>query len=362
MSYLADLYLLQERIQEALGVYERLLKERPDSAVIHFNVGILYAKAGQWKEAVERLSRAVELDPDNLEARLGLGVSRELAGQLEPAKEEFLKALALEPNNTRLIHYLAEVCYRMSELEESAHWLTRYLSFQPREPEAYLQLGTLRMDQGRWEEAVHLFRFALGLDSAEEPPLEIWLSLGTAYQMGGAVAQAEEAFQRAVSLGGPEQTRAHLALGMLYQRLLRFEESEKVYRQAYRINPDDPELLNGLGYLYAEWGVHLEEAVALIQRALAQEPQNGAYLDSLGWAYFRLGRLEQAVETLKEASLQTPDPEVLDHLGQVYFARGNAQAAKEAWGQALSLHPKDPQIVRRLQQGLKALKTRRGRR
>lgn len=284
LSSLADLYLLQEKLQEALKVYERLLEERPDSPVIHFNVGVLCAKANQWPEAAQHLRRAVELDPAN----------------------------------TRLIHYLAQISYRMGDLDEAAEWLTRYLSFKPREADGYLELGTLRIEQGQWQEAVRLFKTALELPDDEESPAELWLALGRAYQAGGDL-----------------------------------EASEAAYRNALKISPDQPDALNGLGYLYAEWEVHLEEAVRLITRALSQDPQNGAYLDSLGWAAFKSGRLQEALRFLKEASSRMPDPEVFYHLGQVYSSLGDLKGAKAAWEQGLALKQQDPEVTRRLKSSLK---------
>ena len=318
LSYLADLYLLQEKLQEALKVYERLLEERPDSPMIHFNIGVLYAKANQWAEAIGHLRQAVELDPSSVEARLGLGVSLELSGNLVEAKQQFLQALELEPANARLIHYLAQISYRMGALEEAAGWLSRYLSFKPRETDGYLELGNLRIEQGQWQEAVRLFKMALELQNYERPPTELWLALGQAYQAGGDR-----------------------------------EEAEAAYQNALKINPDSPEALNGLGYLYAEWEVHLEEAVGLVRQALSQDPQNGAYLDSLGWVLFKLGRLQEALQFLKEASSRMPDPEVFYHLGQVYSSLGDAKGAKAAWEQGLALEAKDPEVTQRLKSMLK---------
>ncbi|MBI3318764.1 MAG: tetratricopeptide repeat protein [Candidatus Omnitrophica bacterium] len=336
LSHLVDLYLLQEKVQEGLSVYERFLKERPDSAVAHFNVGMLYAKAGQWGDAIGHLRRAVLLDPANPEARLALGVSLDLSGQGREAKEEFQKALTLEPANTRLVHYLAQLCYRLGDLEESAAWLTRTLGYTPRDPSLYVELAFLRIEQGNSQEAVRILRLAQELPALPEGQVDLWLGLGLAYQLGGKIAEAEEALRQALSLA-PAQVGPRLSLGRFYFRQKRFEEAEVQFRNAFQLDPEDPEILNDLGTLYAEWGVHLGEARQLLQAALDRDPHNPAYMDSLGWAYFKSRQFPEALELLERAAALVPDSEIFEHLGQVYLSLGNPQAAEEVFRKGRAL-------------------------
>ena len=159
----------------------------------------------------------------------------------------------------------------------------------------------------------------------------------------------------------PTQTKPSSYLGALYHAQGRWAEAEAVYRAVFQVNPDDPEILNGLGFLYADWGVRLEEAATLIERALSQDPENGAYLDSLGWVTFRMNRPQEALRFLTEACRHLPDPEVFGHLGHVYLSVGDRRRAKEAWEKALQLKPKDEQLVRQLELWLKNLKNRKDR-
>ena len=98
-------------------------------------------------------------------------------------------------------------------------------------------------------------------------------------------------------------------------------------------------MLNGLGYLLAQQGILLDEAEQLVSRALAHEPDNGAFLDSLGWVYYRQGRYPEAQDLLERAVARLPDPEVLEHLGDVYEVRGDWRAARRAWEQGLKCDP-----------------------
>ena len=109
-------------------------------------------------------------------------------------------------------------------------------------------------------------------------------------------------------------------------------------RHTLELNPNHPDALNYLGYLDAESGVNLIEAKALIERALALDPDNGAYLDSLGWVYYQMGNLDEAITRLVRASeLLNTDPTILEHLGDVYFKRRELDRARHSWERALEL-------------------------
>ena len=106
--------------------------------------------------------------------------------------------------------------------------------------------------------------------------------------------------------------------------------------------PGDASALNDLGYLWAERGEHLQRARRMIEKAVREEPKNAAFQDSLGWVCFQLGQYPRAVAELeKAASLEKPDPEILDHLGEAYRKAGQADKAKEAWRRTVELFRSD---------------------
>ena len=124
------------------------------------------------------------------------------------------------------------------------------------------------------------------------------------------MAQADK-----LSSPGDEKEVVQFAYGALYERQKKYEQAEQAFRQVLQINPTNSMALNYLGYMLADRNLHLEEALTLIKHAVELDPQNGAYLDSLGWAYFRLGNYDQAEENLRRAADKTPaDPTVQDHI------------------------------------------------
>jgi tetratricopeptide (TPR) repeat protein len=132
--------------------------------------------------------------------------------------------------------------------------------------------------------------------------------------------------------------------GIALERAGRWTEAERDLNAALALNPNEPELLNFLGYSWIDRNEKLPEALAMVQKAVDARPQSGAMLDSLGWAYFRLGDYKKAVEKLETAAeLEPGDPDVNDHLGDAYWRAGRRIEAQFQWRRVLSLEPSDKQ-------------------
>lgn len=144
--------------------------------------------------------------------------------------------------------------------------------------------------------------------------------------------------------------------GIAHERSKMWEESEADLKLALELNPDQPDVLNYLGYTWVDMGVNLEEGLAMIRLAVEQQPNNGFIVDSLGWAYYKLGRYEEAVAQLERAvELRPEDPVLNDHLGDAYWKVGRKLEATFQWSHARDLDP-DPQnlekIVQKLESGM----------
>ena len=144
--------------------------------------------------------------------------------------------------------------------------------------------------------------------------------------------------------------------GIAYEQLGDWINAEKDFRLALEIKPDQPYVLNYLGYSLVEKQLKLEEALSLIEKAVSLRPDSGYIVDSFGWVLFRLSRFVEAVPHLEKAAKLMPvDPIVNDHLGDVYWAVGRKREARFQWNRALSFDPKDAdqaRIVKKLEIGL----------
>jgi Flp pilus assembly protein TadD len=138
-------------------------------------------------------------------------------------------------------------------------------------------------------------------------------------------------------------------------------ESERDLKRAVELAPDEPVALNALGYRWAERGENLDQAFALINKAVDAEPQNGAFIDSLGWAYYQQADYENAATYLeKAAALEPADPTITDHLGDVYWRLERTLEARYQWSRALELEPTDKlaaAIAEKLKSGIREVET-----
>jgi tetratricopeptide (TPR) repeat protein len=142
---------------------------------------------------------------------------------------------------------------------------------------------------------------------------------------------------------------AHFHLGTYYDRIKDKDAAARQMREAIRLDPDYHDAYNYLSYMFSEEGVRLDEAVALAKKALEYEPENGAYLDSLGWAYFKKGMLSEALIEIERAVKAMPDdPTIVDHLGDIYSAKGLPDKARAAWQRSLELDPKQEKVKEKL--------------
>ena len=174
-----------------------------------------------------------------------------------------------------------------------------------------------------------------------------------ACQRAAAYGEAVPWLEKAVA-AAPEAPEPSFHLAAAYERLGRREEAVGVFEKLLERLPDFAPALNYLGYMFAERGERLPEAVQLTLRALRLDPDNGAYADSVGWAYFQHGDLNRAREYLERAAGLIPaDATILEHLGDLYVARGESAKARATYERALQLNEDNAAAVGRKLQGLR---------
>ncbi|MDP3341579.1 tetratricopeptide repeat protein [Frigidibacter sp.] len=168
----------------------------------------------------------------------------------------------------------------------------------------------------------------------------IWANLGDVLRRAERFEEAIVAYDAAIALFGEEnagQWPVYYARGICHERQKRYDAAETDMRKALELQPDQPQILNYLGYSFLEQGRNLDEALAMIETAVAARPEDGYIVDSLAWGYYRLGRYEEAVAPMERAvELMPVDAVVNDHLGDVYWAVGRKREAEFQWSRALS--------------------------
>jgi tetratricopeptide (TPR) repeat protein len=261
-------------------------------------------------------------------SRNELGAARAVVDGLEQAED----TLGLEIR--------ARLAIEDGEWEEARKY-ARKLGEAGREGVAALLAGQAAVGEKKWSKAAARFKQAIDLLGPYSTP-----------RVAEIYREADKPEEGLKLLRGwveddPELADARFHLGVYSYELDRFDVADRELREAFRLDPNHARALNFLGYSLAERGVSLKEALEMIERALEIDEWNGAYLDSLGWVYYQLGRHEAARVPLERAARELPrDPTVLEHLGDLYLTLGESENALNAWGRALEADPADPDLLR----------------
>jgi tetratricopeptide (TPR) repeat protein len=274
-------------------------------------------------------------------------------------------ALDIDPDLTDARLMVAETLDRLEQYDLAA---ATYAGVPPEDPQfVAAELG--RAEVLRRSDEVDSAIAGLRALSESHPGLVVVEArLGDMLRRSGDMAAANAAYTRALGLSSgddPALWLLYYTRGITAHQLDDWPAAEADFRKALDLRPGHPQVLNYLGYSLVERHEKLDEALAMIEQAVAGEPENGAIVDSLGWVLFRLGRHSEAVVHLERAaSLEPVDPVINDHLGDAYWAVGRLREADFQWKRALSFGPEEEEaarIRRKLEVGLDAVMAEEGR-
>jgi len=372
------------RSSEALRAVRSVLVIDPDSAPARALEAQLLADLGQFTEASTRLRDMLRHDPDNIDLALGFAWTQARAGDLDKAREllsSVWRRLSEEPtgeDSLRCVTTAARIELSNGNPLIAREWLDRITDVSSAGVD-YVRLAGITFRQSeQWADGVasmlrlqpRLTGSARTLAVATEA--EMRLRLGDARglerlrpllasddlgQVGAAlqVLQALERWEdvereaRAVLERTAGSRDLRFARSAALERLGRFEEAESAFLAILEDHPEDAAVANYIGYMWADAGVRLQEALELIRQAVQLEPANGAYLDSLGWVHFRLGNLAEAEGWLRRSiELGSMDGTVLGHLGEVLLTRGQKEKARPLLESALDRGCDAPDHIRAL--------------
>jgi len=340
------LYLLAQaqrgagKLDEAETTARQFLALAPGSASGAHALAQIYDEKQQYRRVVDTLEPIVgraKADATR-ESRMAavvllLGAAYHELGDFDRALGTFARARALSPDNSSVAIYELGVLVSARRFDEALERSQALLAERPGDPRVTRLRAEALRETGRRDEAVKLLQ-----DAVDARPDEVTAHLALS-ELHAASQRYDEA-SRVLEVAGkrfPADLTVRFQRASVLERAGRFADAERVFREVLAQDPLYAPALNYLGYMLADRGERLDESVALIKRALAVEPYNGAYLDSLGWAYFKSNRLDLAEEPLRRAAEQrVRDSVVQDHFGDLLFRLGRHKEAIAAWRQALA--------------------------
>ena len=388
---LAQALMEQDKYAEALEQFKKLSEVEPGTAENYMHMAQLYRRMGKFDLAESSLLRAKQLKPGDLEVLYNEALLYEDQGRYEDAIKVLSDAIASVKNQTasagnaksgtstdnnpnalailyeQLGHayreaqnYTAAIktyqemgqlgpeaqkraqmllidSYRENrDLDRAIAETKKLLDASPNDPNLTVTLAMLYAEKSDADTATKLLT---GLLHGNDSDQEVYLNIAQAQERGKKYDDAEKSAAKAEELSVDSESKqsAWFLQGAIYERQKKFDQAEQEFRKVLDVNPNSASVLNYYGYMLADRGVRLAEATSMIQKAVAQEPSNGAYLDSLGWAYYKQNKLTEAEEALRMASeRESHDPTILGHLGDVYAKMGQSERAAQYWERALS--------------------------
>jgi tetratricopeptide (TPR) repeat protein len=292
---------------------------------------------------LDQLRELQRFDSEDLNIRTKMGLLYMEQGKLDQAILEFNFVLAAHPKDDRVRYYLGAAYVEKGALDQAIS------EFKKISPESDLFADSRRSiililrKQNKLEEGIRIL----------EESIQIKPNDGELYLILAALYEKEDQLQKALATlkngldRNKEDVDIHFQLGAIYDKLGYLEKMVAHMKEILRLSPDHADALNYLGYSYADRGIQLEEALELIQKAMALKPNMGYITDSLGWLYFKLGDYERARIELEKANQLTPDdPTITEHLADSYYKMHRIEKAIEFYEKALKLDPKPDQIER----------------
>lgn len=300
------------------ALLEATLKEAPPDTTFLFALGRSFLSARLSREAAQTLDRVVSAPQPSAEQWITDANAHLALGDFQKSVEVLQKANGLFPGNGDVLYHMGRALIGAGKLDEAAAAFQKALALDPGNLGYRFGMGLVQQRQKQWAEAIQTFQ-ALVEKAQKETPLYV---------------------------------DALFSLGSSLERAGRFDEAVTIFQKLINLVPQHAEALNYLGYMFAEKGIRLDEAERLVTRALELDRDNGAFLDSLGWTYYQLGRYKDAGELLDRA-IQTElrrkaDGEsiyvIYDHIGDNAQKLGDTDKALDAWKKALDAKPGDKKI------------------
>jgi tetratricopeptide (TPR) repeat protein len=346
-SYLrmSQLYRQKRDMVKAHEASDKAKGLDPNSVEIKLNETYILRDEGKASEAIENLrsilqqSQRPTYTPDQVNARVQLleqlAVMQQVADQTQPAVDSYRQIAVVDPSKAPHASAMIIGAYmggkEFAKAQDEADAAVKKF---PNDREVRVSRASLLAEMGKTDAAVADVKKLI--DGKND--LAIQLALSDLYVKGKKFDDAAKALDAAEKLSESQEEKIDVWFkrGAMFERQKNVAAAETEFRKVLAVMPDNPATLNYLGYMLTDRNIRLPEALAMIQKAVDSEPNNGAYLDSLGWVYFRMGRLPEAEDNMRRAVDLVPrDPTMHDHYAEVLFKASKVREAIAQWETSL---------------------------
>ncbi len=306
----------------------------------------LYTEVDRYDKVIATAKEILTLESSNTHVRRSLGFAYYKMEMYIRALNEFFIVLRYDPSDTYSAFYLARIHLEQGDYNRSLEQIESALGMNPDFVELWIYLGFVAIEKEDYD----LAEYAFGEAAYRGGDLtQIYYLLGAIMETRGSDVDAYFYYKKALK-ENPRNVAALQALASIASTIDRESEAFSTFKKIIEIDTLNAVALNYVGYTYAERDDSLEYALELIDRALASDADNGYYIDSRGWVFYKMGRFEEALKELERARGIVEDAVILEHLGDVYRELGRSAAAREAYEKALEIEPGNRELRLKLKQ------------
>ncbi len=354
------------QFDQALEALKKATAVVPDSLEVQYNIAVINEAQGKYEDAIQILNQLLQktehadgeysvADKNNRAVFLErLGTVYREANKHQQAVDSFRKMLALgDENAIRAYQQIVETYRDNKQWQLATDAAAEAAKKYPNDRGLQMVSASQQADMGKSDVAIEHVK-ALLKGNAEDR--EVYIALAQMYSRTKDWSNAEQSITKAIELSSKPEDKdyAIFVQGSVFERQKKYDLAEEAFRKVLADDPKNAMTLNYLGYMLADRDTRVEEAIGYIRRAVALDPQNGAYLDSLGWAYYKLGKYDLAEENLRRASERiSTDPTVHQHLGELYqrtgrlkLAASNYERSLEEWNKTIPAEVDQDQVAK----------------
>lgn len=322
----------EEKTLEIIEIYNDILKKNPQSTRGAVEFGLFYHELGRFEEAAdifEKLGKRSLSEKVVLTTIIRQYFEKEKFKEVKTALDYMLEGA---PESSDLFYISGLTHNQLDQTDTAIAHFNKVDATSRFFENAVINAALIYQKRGEVDTAISKLRTAIEMAPNN---LEFFLYLGTLFEEKKAYPEAEKVLNDGISLD-PNSPKLHFRLGVVYDKWGRKDDCIEAMKKVIQLDPKHANALNYLGYTYADLGQNLEEAEHLIQRALAEKPNDGYITDSLGWVYYQKGLFDKALKYIQKAvDLVPDDPTILEHLGDVYLKLNNHGKAAEFYKRSL---------------------------
>ncbi|HID40419.1 MAG TPA: tetratricopeptide repeat protein [Calditrichaeota bacterium] len=332
----------------ALVSFNQALQANPEFVMAAEQMSMIYRNRRQWDKIIEVYTPLLQAKDSTIarNARLTIGEAEFYLKNYKRAKE-LLEPLTKDPDAPwGVFDLLGRIALDQKNYDEAIGNFEHILQKDPQNRFGWLFLGFTYSDMDSLAKAEEVY--AKALETIRDDPA-LLAFYGIILQQQEKYEQAVNPLERALQLD-PENLNAITSLPVVYENLKMTGKSDSLYRAAIKRFPDNDLLLNNFAYSLSERDTLLEEALRMVKKALSLKPDNGAYLDTIGWIYYKLGNLQEAEKYILDALDKREDSAVLyEHLGDIYYKMNKRKLAKDYWIRAFNRDPFNEKLKQKLE-------------